>query len=154
MSGRHSAARQRMLTQPGHLYAAYSRRECWIKVGFSLNVQRRLVEINHRFKSLAPFHLIGTAAATYESERQMHRILRPYRCQAVGLSRELYLAVPSLEEIVKDAVSGRDRPPMPPEDVRLAARASIQTVYGNGLKDDIRHIYSLFANNGYLEAIE
>ena len=143
-----------MLTQPGTLYAAYSRGKCWIKIGFTLDLNRRLDGINHRFKSLAPFSVIGKAAAVYESERQMHRILKPFRCHATGLSRELYLAIPEVEEIVSRAFANGSRPPLPLEDLRVATMASIRTIYDAGMRDGIRHIYGLFASNGYLEAIE
>lgn len=143
-----------MLTEPGTLYAAYSRGKCWIKIGFTLDMNRRLDGLNHRFKSLAPFSIIGKAAAVYESERQMHRILRPFRCLRVGLSRELYLAIPEVEEIVDASFANGSRPPLPLEEVHWAARASINTVNRAGMRDGIRHVYELFANNGYREAME
>lgn len=149
-----SEGRRRMLTESGTLYAAYSRGKCWIKIGFTLDLNRRLDGLNHHFKSLAPFSVIGKAAAVYKSERQMHRILWPFRCNRVGLSRELYLAIPEVEEIVKAAFANGSRPPLPLEDVHVAAMAAIRTVNSDGMRDGIRHVYELFARNGYLEAIE
>lgn len=148
---RRSEARNRMLTQAGHLYAAYSKEQCWIKLGFSLDVDRRLREINSRFPVLAPFSLIGSTPSVYEAERQMHRILAPFRHYAVGLSRELYLALPKVEELIKTVVGGRDRPPMTLEEVRLAARWSVAHACQPGMRDHVRSIYTLAHRTGYRE---
>src|SRR5690242_17565898 len=116
--------RRRMLTSPGHVYAAYSRGECWIKLGFSLDVTRRIHDLNSRFKPLAPFTLIGTTPSTYRAERQLHRILQPFRDHQIGLSRELYLSVPALERVVREVVSSDDRPPLHWEDLLECTRWS------------------------------
>ena len=62
MSKAQSVARLKMLRQPGHLYAAYSRYCDWLKVGFtSKGVRERIEGINYQYKDFAPFSLIGSA---------------------------------------------------------------------------------------------
>lgn len=152
MSAAQSEARNRMLTEPGMLYAAYSRGECWIKLGFSLNVERRLGEINHRFPQLAPFTLIGKTPSLYRVERQFHRILWPFRDHQVGLSRELYLAVPALANLVKMVVSGVDRPPLPWPQYRECSRWALQQA--SPIRDGIRDLYRLARHTNYREIME
>lgn len=152
MSERHSQGRKRMLSDPGYLYAAYSRGECWIKVGFSLNVPRRLGTLNSRFKQLAPFTLIGATLSLYRAERQIHRILLPFRDFHIGLSRELYLAVPALESAVKMVVAGVDRPPMDWRDVSDCVKWS--RAQARPIRDDIRHFYRVARQANFREVLE
>lgn len=151
MSNAISEGRRRMLTQPGHLYAAYSRGECWIKVGFSLDVDRRIYGLNSRFKQLAPFTLIGATPSLYRSERQLHRILRPFRDYQIGLSRELYLAVPALERLVRVVVDGVDRPPLDWSDLLECTRWA--RAQASPIRADIRDLYRLARRTNYREVL-
>jgi hypothetical protein len=144
-----SEARERMLTQPGHLYAAFSKGECWIKLGFSLNVDRRIGEINRRFPQLAPFSLIGKTPSLYRAERQMHRILWPFREYQTGLSRELYLAVPAVQRIIKTVVTGVDRPPLDYQQVRECFDWALKQA--SPIRDDIRDWYRVARQTNYQE---
>jgi hypothetical protein len=146
-----SEARKRMLTQPGHIYAAYSKGECWIKLGFSLDVDRRLGEINSRFHQLAPFTLIGKTPSVYAAERQMHRILGPFRHRRIGLSRELYLAMPAVEKIVKAIVEGVDRPAMDYREVHVCATWAINQAHQQPIPDLVRDLYRTAHYTNYRE---
>jgi len=151
VSAAHSEARMRMLTQPGHLYAAYSKGECWIKVGFSLDVDRRLGEISHRFRHLAPFTLIGKTPSVYAAERQIHRILAPFRHHRIGLSRELYLAIPVVESVVKTVVAGIDRPEMDYRAVHECVKWAIKQAYVEPIPDLVRDLYRQAYQSNYRE---
>ncbi len=144
--------RRRMLTQPGRIYAARSRALNWIKVGFSLDVERRLTEVNRRFHVMAPFDLIGSTPGVYESERQLHRILRPFRHNRVGLSREIYPALPIVEKIVTEFVAAKERPPLDHQAVSDCARWAIRRAYQDDLSFLVRDFYALAASYEYREA--
>lgn len=146
-----SEARDRMLTQPGHLYAAYSAGKCWIKVGFSLNVDRRLRELNHRFPALAPFSLIGKTPSLYRAERQLHRTLAPFRFHAVGLSRELYLAIPKLEEVVQAVVAKDEFPPLTLDELLSGMRWARAYATRSGIRDHVRDLYQVAHRTGFRE---
>lgn len=149
---RWSEARNRMLTQPGRLYAAQSKGELWIKIGFSLNVERRMREINRRFPALAPFKLIGSTAATYEVERQIHRILSPFRFSHVGLSRELYLAFPRVVQVATGIVDWPERQRLTLDEYIECARWARACTKSTELYSRVRAIYRSARANDYQEA--
>lgn len=153
MSNARSEARDRMLTQPGHLYAAYSAGKCWIKVGFSLNVERRLRDLNSRFAPLAPFSLIGKTPSLYRAEQQIHRTLSPFRFHAVGLSRELYLATPKLEEVVHAVVEKDDFPPLELDELLAGMRWARAYATRSGIRDHVRDLYRAAYTTGYREVV-
>lgn len=146
-----SEARNRMLTQPGHLYAAYSSGKCWIKVGFSLNVPRRMGEINRRFPALAPFTLIGATPSVYSAERQMHRILSRFRFHAIGLSRELYLALPVVEKLVQTVVEGVDRPRLTLDEYIATSRWASECARKPRLREIVHDFYTVGYRTGFRE---
>ena len=148
---RWAEARDRMLTQPGYLYAAHSAGKCWIKVGFSLNVDRRLRELNSRFPQLAPFSLIGKTPSVYRAEQQFHRILSRFRFHAIGLSRELYLALPIVEKLVRTVVEGEDRPPLTLDEYLETARWASKCASTPGLRDIVRDLYTAGYRTGFRE---
>jgi len=113
MSKAQSIARMKMLTEPGHLYAVYSRYCDWVKIGFSTKVDERLENIAHQYDEFAPFTLIGKTVSTYRAEQQLHRALEPFRQRHTGRTRELYPAVPPLVQTVKNVLSWREWKPMP-----------------------------------------
>lgn len=146
-----SEARNRMLTQPGRLYAAQSKGGNWIKVGFSLNVERRMGEINRRFPALAPFKLLGSTVATYEVERQIHRILAPFRFSCVGLSRELYLAFPKVVEVATGIVAWPERQRLPFDEYLECARWARACTSKTEMYSHVREIYRAAYKSGYRE---
>lgn len=101
MSEAQSAARLRMLSQPGHLYAAYSRYCDWIKLGFTLSLDNRLKSLAHQYDEFAPFSLIGSTRSTWSAEQQLHLLLGPFRQRQTGRTKELYPAVRSIVSTVK-----------------------------------------------------
>jgi len=101
MSKAQSEARLKMLSQPGHLYAAYSRYCDWIKIGFTLSLEDRRKNLGHQYAEFAPFSLIGSTRSTWSAEQQVHGFLEPLRQRRTGRTKELYPAVPSVVAIVK-----------------------------------------------------
>lgn len=109
MSDAQSIARQKMLTEPGHLYAAYSRYCDWIKIGFtSKSVTERMEGINRAYPLFAPFSLIGSIRSTWDGEQQAHSILRPLRQGKKASTGELYPACPSVVLLVKNMLAKGD----------------------------------------------
>lgn len=101
-----SRARLKMLSDPGHIYAAYSRYCDWVKVGFtSKPVHHRLEAAASQYPEFAPFSLIGVTRATWSAEQQVHYLLSPFRHRRTGRTKELYPAVPSLVSLVEEIVS-------------------------------------------------
>lgn len=97
-----SAARIKMLYEPGILYAAYSRYCDWIKIGFtSKDAKTRREGIEAQYPTFAPFSLIGSARSTWRAEQQLHRLMTPFRQAKTASSAELYPAVPAVVEMVK-----------------------------------------------------
>lgn len=115
MSKAQSIARQKMLTEPGHLYAVYSRYCDWIKLGFSSKVEDRLEAIERQYAEFAPFSLIGKTVSTYRAEQQLHRVLEPFRQRRTGRTKELYPAVPPLVQTIKNVLTWREWKHMPGE---------------------------------------
>lgn len=101
MSEAQSIARRKMLTQPGRLYAAYSRYCDWIKVGFTLRLEDRLESIGRQYVDFAPFSLIGSVPSTWGAEQQLHTMLSPFRQRHTGRTKELYPAVFSVSGAMK-----------------------------------------------------
>lgn len=110
-----SEARKRMLTQPGHLYAVYSRYCDWIKIGFTLDIEKRRKAINRQYADFAPFSLIGSVRSTWAAEQQLHRCFAPFRHRRTASTAELYPAVPSLVQNVRALLTHREWPVMPAE---------------------------------------
>ena len=111
MSRAQSLARQKMLTGPGHLYAAYSRYCDWIKVGFtSKPVAERIEAINRQYAAFGPFTLIGSTRSLWAAEQQIHSWFRPFRQRNRGLTAELYPAAPALLKAIKQIIANRDWP--------------------------------------------
>ncbi|MBS0219162.1 MAG: hypothetical protein JSR91_00320 [Proteobacteria bacterium] len=101
-----SEARIRMLYEPGHLYAAYSRYCDWIKLGFtSKGAPNRLEGCAAQYAEFAPFSLIGVAKSTWRAEQQLHRLMRPFLQNKTASTAELYPAVPAVVEMVKFVLS-------------------------------------------------
>lgn len=98
---RMSNARQRFLTGPGHLYAAYSRYCDWIKIGFSTRLSERMDELNYAYPLFAPFSLIGATASRYRVEQQVHGFLTALRQRQTASTKELYPATPTVVGTVK-----------------------------------------------------
>jgi hypothetical protein len=116
MSRAQSLARQKMLTGPGHLYAAYSRYCDWIKVGFtSKPVAERIAAINTQYAHFAPFSLIGSTHSTWDAEQQFHRCFGPLRRGQKALTGELYPAVPWFAGQVRNVLAHRHWPVMEAE---------------------------------------
>lgn len=109
-------ARLRVITEPGHLYAAYSRDGDWIKVGFSTRLSDRLKAIDHDFYG-GPFKFMGATPSVYRAEQQVHRALKPFLQRQSCHGRELYPNVPSLEQAVRAMVGGQSRPPFTLEEI-------------------------------------
>lgn len=110
-----SQARLKMLSEPGHLYAAYSRYCDWIKLGFtSKAAAERIDAINHQYAHFAPFSLIGFVRSTWRAEQQLHRCLAPLR-GGVAITAELYPATPALVQNIKALLTYRVWEKMPPE---------------------------------------
>jgi len=107
-----SEARLKMLYEPGHIYAAYSRYCDWIKLGFSSKIDERLEAIEKQYAEFAPFSLIGVTASTHRAEQQLHRAFAPFRQRRNGRTRELYPAVQPLVQSIKNLVSWREWKPM------------------------------------------
>jgi hypothetical protein len=100
-----SAARLRVVTEKGDLYAATSADGRWIKIGFSTRLKDRLRAINLEYEG-APFTLIGSTRSTYRVEQQLHRAMKPFHLIHIGAGKELYPAAPAVRRIV-DAVLAR-----------------------------------------------
>jgi hypothetical protein len=115
---RMSAARQRVLTGPGHLYAAYSRYCDWVKIGFSTRFKERLDEIDHAYPLFAPFSLIGATPSVYRVEQQVHRFLEPLRQRRTASTKELYPAMPSIVGTVKKLLAYDQSEPFSLEQMR------------------------------------
>lgn len=122
MSKAQSIARQKMLNEPGHLYAVYSRYCDWIKIGFSSKVDDRLASIAHQYEEFAPFSLIGKTVSTYRAEQQLHRVLAPFRQREKGRTKELYPAVPPLVKTIENVLTWREWKPMPSDQWRRVGR--------------------------------
>lgn len=108
MSAAQSIARQKMLTQPGHLYFAYSRYCDWVKIGFtSKPVAERIDGINAQYAEFAPFSLMGSVPSTWSAEQQLHRCLSPFRGRRKGRTAELYPALPVLVKNLRAVLTYR-----------------------------------------------
>lgn len=107
-----SAARLKMLNEPGHIYAAYSRYCDWIKLGFTTKLDQRLENLEHQYAEFAPFSLIGVTVSTHRAEQQLHRALAAFRQGQTGRTKELYPAVRPMVQTVKNLVSWREWKPM------------------------------------------
>lgn len=118
MTARQSHARLKMLNEPGHLYAAYSRYCDWVKIGFSSKLGDRLEAINRQYAAFAPFSLIGSARSTWRAEQQVHRFLEPLRQRRVAATRELYPAIPTVISAIKAMLEGRERPTFTADQMR------------------------------------
>ncbi len=109
MTALQSRARLRMLSGPGHLYAAYSRYCDWIKIGFtSKAAPERILAINVQYAHFAPFSLIGAVPSLWAAEQQIHAWFAPFRQRNKGLTTELYPAAPSVVGAIK-RILGNDR---------------------------------------------
>ncbi len=113
MSKEQSAARIRMLREPGHLYMAYSRYCDWIKVGFtSKPVSERVANVQRAYPDFAPFSLIGSVPSTWRAEQQLHRLFAPFRRHRKGLTCELYPATMPLIGTLKNILTYREWKPV------------------------------------------
>ncbi len=120
MSKAQSAARLKMLNEPGHFYAAYSRYCDWIKVGFtSKEVRERIEGINRQYPVFAPFSLIGSIPSVWRAEQQIHQILEPLRQRQRASTGELYPAIQPVVFIVKRIFSGRSRPALTADQMKM-----------------------------------
>lgn len=89
----------------GHIYACYSRYCDWIKLGFSVDPQRRFRELNREHPNFAPFTPIGVTRGTLEAEQQIHRAMVPFRRLGWVGSYELYPASHSVVGVAKAIVA-------------------------------------------------
>jgi T5orf172 domain len=111
-----SAARLKMLHEPGRIYVAYSRYCDWIKIGFtSKPVAERVEALARQYREFGPFSLIGSVASVYYAEQQLHYAFAPFRCRQVGRTKELYPAVQPLVRQVKALVTYHAWSQMTPE---------------------------------------
>lgn len=117
-----SEARLRMLNEPGHLYAVYSRYCDWIKLGFSSKVDERLESINLQYAEFAPFSLIGKVRSMYRAEQQLHSGFAAFRLGRTGRTKELYPAVKPLVQVIKNILTHREWVPMSYEQCRSTRR--------------------------------
>lgn len=128
MSEAQSAARIRMLTQRGWLYAGFSRYCDWVKIGFTIRRPvERLNECASRYPHFGPFSLIGTLRSTWAAEQQIHRVLSPFRHNRVAITAELYPSSPSLVGAVRKILDNDEWLPLPADhaiEVRKWARGA------------------------------
>ena len=96
-----SAARLRVVTQKGDLYAARSADGARIKIGFSTQLPDRIKGLAYEFPSFGPFELLGSAVATHRIEQQLHRAMQPLHLIRVAAGKELYPASPAVMAVVK-----------------------------------------------------
>lgn len=101
---RRAAARRRVMTEPGHIYAAASADGKWIKIGFSLDVADRIRGLNLEYKGDAEFTLIATTRSTYRTEQQMHRFMQPLHQVHIAAGKEFYPVMPAVQEVVKELI--------------------------------------------------
>lgn len=97
---RRSAARLRVVNEPGDLYAAESADGLWIKIGFSTRLAERLKEIDGLYEG-APFTLLGSTRSTYNMEQLIHRALRPFHHLHIAAGKELYPAAPAVRFVAE-----------------------------------------------------
>jgi hypothetical protein len=108
-----------MLSEPGYLYAAYSRYCDWIKIGFTSKTGRqRLEAVDHQYPLFAPFTLIGSVPSLWRAEQQIHAFMEPFRQRHTAATRELYPATLTVVQVVKLIIAGRDRPPFTADQMR------------------------------------
>lgn len=105
---RRAAARRRVTTEPGDIYAAASADGKWIKIGFSLDVPARIRALNVEYQGDAEFTLIATTRSTYFTEQQLHRAMQPLHQVPIKAGREFYPACPAVLEIVKELIETQD----------------------------------------------
>lgn len=109
MSAAQSEARQKMLYEPGRLYAAYSRYCDWVKIGFtSKSVAERIEGIDRQYAEFAPFSLIGSVPSLWAAERQIHGWFAPFRNRQTAATAELYPASRSVVGAI-NAILASDR---------------------------------------------
>lgn len=105
---RRAAARRRVTTEPGDIYAAASADGKWVKIGFSQDVPARLRTLNLEYQGDAEFALIATTRSTYATEQQLHRAMQPLHQVRIKAGREFYPACPAVSEIVKELIETQD----------------------------------------------
>lgn len=103
-----AAARRRVTTEPGDIYAAASADGKWIKIGFSLDVPARIRALNLEYQGDAEFTLIATTRSTYVTEQQLHRAMQRLHQVHIKAGREFYPACPAVSEIVKELIETQD----------------------------------------------
>lgn len=104
-----AAARRRLVTEEGDIYAAASADGKWIKIGFSLDVADRIRAINLEYQGDAIFTLMATTRAKYRTEQQIHRFMRPLHQVHIAAGKEFYPTMPAVLEVVKELIEKRDR---------------------------------------------
>lgn len=109
MTALQSIARKKMLSEPGQLYAAYSRYCDWVKIGFTSKTGReRLEAVEHQYPLFAPFTLIGETRSDWCAEQQLHGLMEPFRQRKTASTKELYPAVYAVMDLVKYVIRHRE----------------------------------------------
>ena len=103
-----SAARLRVVSQVGDIYAAQSSDGQRIKIGFSTQLGDRLKALNYEFPQSAPFTFLGSTKSKYRVEQQIHRALQPFHHIHVNAGKELYPAAPTVRLVVSRLIVSRD----------------------------------------------
>lgn len=96
-----SAARIRVVSERGDLYAARSADGRRIKIGFSTRLSDRIKALSYDFPSCGPFTLIGSTVSTHRVEQQIHSAMKPLHGLQIAAGKELYPASPAVLSVVK-----------------------------------------------------
>lgn len=117
-----SAARLRVVSEKGDLYAAQSADGTRIKIGFSTRLPDRLKALNFDFPSVGPFKFLGSTVSTYRVEQQLHRAMKPFHQIHINAGKELYPAAPAVVTVVEALIARPTLEPLSLDDLMAFRR--------------------------------
>jgi hypothetical protein len=104
------------------VYVAKSKDGNWYKIGFSACPSERIAKLDREYAYHAPFKLMGKVKAPSRVEQEVHSILRPFRYERRGYSREIYPAAPSVRSFIDAFLAVPFRMPLDFDDWTEATR--------------------------------